>query len=224
VSAEAERPLRVVVAEDSFLTRAGVVRVLENAGFAVVGEAHDADELLAQVREQRPDVVITDIRMPPTHTDEGVRAAAVIRAELPHTGVLVLSQYVNESYALQLLGESAAGVGYLLKERVMEPQGFVDAVRQVARGGSALDPEVVARLLTPAEAEHPLAELTPREREVLGLMAEGRTNAGIAKRLWLTPKTVETHVRSILGKLDLPVSDDDHRRVLAVITYLGAAT
>ena len=142
MSAEAERPLRVVVAEDSFLTRAGIVRVLENASFAVVGEANEAGELLAQVREQRPDVVITDIRMPPTHTDEGVRAAAVIRAELPHTGVLVLSQYVKESYALELVGETVTGVGYLLKDRVMEPDGFVEAVRQVARGGSVLDPEV----------------------------------------------------------------------------------
>jgi DNA-binding NarL/FixJ family response regulator len=222
VSAEAERPLRVVVAEDSFLTRAGVVRVLENAGFAVVGEAHDAEELLAQVREQRPDVVITDIRMPPTHTDEGVRAAAVIRAELPHTGVLVLSQYVNESYALQLLGESAAGVGYLLKERVMEPQGFVDAVSQVARGGSALDPEVVAHMLDRRRVGGPIDRLTERERDALALMAQGMANAPIAAALEISEHTLQRHIGSVFAKLDLPVSSEDHRRVLAVLTYLRA--
>jgi DNA-binding NarL/FixJ family response regulator len=221
VSREAER-LRVVVAEDSFLTRAGVVRVLENAGLAVVGEAHDADELLAQVREQRPDVVITDIRMPPTHTDEGVRAAAVIRGELPHTGVLVLSQYVNESYALQLLGESAAGVGYLLKERVMEPQGFVDAVRQVARGGSALDPEVVAHMLDRRRVGGPIDRLTERERDALALMAQGMANAPIAAALEISEHTLQRHIGSVFAKLDLPVSSEDHRRVLAVLTYLRA--
>jgi DNA-binding NarL/FixJ family response regulator len=222
VSREAVRPLRVVVAEDSFLTRAGVIRVLERAGFAVVGEAHDAEELLAQVREQRPDVVITDIRMPPTHTDEGVRAAAVIRAELPHTGVLVLSQYVNESYALQLLGESAAGVGYLLKERVLEPQGFVDAVRQVARGGSALDPEVVAHMLDRRRVGGPIDRLTERERDALALMAQGMANAPIAAALEISEHTLQRHIGSVFAKLDLPVSSEDHRRVLAVLTYLRA--
>jgi DNA-binding NarL/FixJ family response regulator len=222
VNAEAERPLRVVVAEDSFLTRAGVIRVLENAGFAVVGEAHDADELLEQEREQRPDVVITDIRMPPTHTNEGVRAAAVIRAELPHTGVLVLSQYVNESYALQLLGESAAGVGYLLKDRVMEPQGFVDAVRQVARGGSALDPEVVAHMLDRRRVGGPIDRLTERERDALALMAQGMANAPIAAALEISEHTLQRHIGSVFAKLDLPVSSEDHRRVLAVLTYLRA--
>ena len=222
MSAEAERPLRVVVAEDSFLTRAGVVRVLENAGLAVVGEAHDAEELLEQVREHRPDVVITDIRMPPTHTDEGVRAAAVIRADLPHTGVLVLSQYVNESYALQLLGESAAGVGYLLKQRVMEPQGFVDAVRQVARGGSALDPEVVAHMLDRRRVGGPIDLLTERERDALALMAQGMANARIAAALQISEHTLQRHIGSVFAKLNLPVSSEDHRRVLAVLTYLRA--
>jgi DNA-binding NarL/FixJ family response regulator len=222
VNAEAERPLRVVVAEDSFLTRAGVVRVLENAGFAVVGEAHDADELLDQVREQRPDVVITDIRMPPTHTNEGLRAAAVIRAELPHTGVLVLSQYVNESYALQLLGDSAAGVGYLLKDRVMEPQGFVEAVRQVARGGSALDPEVVAHMLDRRRVGGPIDRLTDRERDALAFMAQGMANAPIAAALEISEHTLQRHIGSVFAKLDLPVSSEEHRRVLAVLTYLRA--
>jgi DNA-binding NarL/FixJ family response regulator len=222
VSREAGRPLSVVVAEDSFLTRAGVVRVLERAGFAVVGEAHDAEELLERVREQRPDVVVTDIRMPPTHTDEGVRAAAVIRAELPHTGVLVLSQYVNESYALQLLGESAAGVGYLLKERVMEPQGFVDAVRQVARGGSALDPEVVAHMLDRRRVGGPIDRLTERERDALALMAQGMANPPIAAALEISEHTLQRHIGSVFAKLDLPVSSEDHRRVLAVLTYLRA--
>ena len=196
--------------------------MLESAGFAVVGEAHDAEELLEQVREQRPDVVITDIRMPPTHTDEGVRAAAVIRAELPHTGVLVLSQYVNERYALQLLGESAAGVGYLLKERVMEPQGFVDAVSQVARGGSALDPEVVAHMLDRRRVGGPIDRLTERERDALALMAQGMANAPIAAALEISEHTLQRHIGSVFAKLDLPVSSEDHRRVLAVLTYLRA--
>ena len=222
MSAEAERPLRVVVAEDSFLTRAGVVRVLEQAGLAVVGEARDADELLEQVREQHPDVVITDIRMPPTQTDEGVRAAAVIRGELPNTGVLVLSQYVNERYALQLLGESAAGVGYLLKERVMEPRSFVDAVRQVARGGSALDPEVVAHMLDRRRVGGPIDRLTARERDALALMAQGMANAPIAAALEISEHTLQRHIGSVFAKLDLPVSSEEHRRVLAVLTYLHA--
>ena len=160
--------------------------------------------------------------MPPTHTDEGVRAAAVIRAELPHTGVLVLSQYVNESYALQLLGESAAGIGYLLKERVMEPQGFVDAVRQVARGGSALDPEVVAHMLDRRRVGGPIDRLTERERDALALMAQGMANAPIAAALDISEHTLQRHIGSVFAKLDLPVSSEDHRRVLAVLTYLRA--
>ena len=214
--------LRVVVAEDSFLTRAGVVRVLEQAGLAVVGEARDAEELLAQVREHGPDIAITDIRMPPTQTDEGVRAAAVIRAELPGTGVLVLSQYVTERYAVELLGESAAGVGYLLKARVLEPQGFVEAVRQVARGGSALDPEVVAHMLDRG-AGGPVDRLSAREREVLAEMAQGRSNAAIAAALAMGEHTLQRHIARIFAKLDLPVTGEEHRRVLAVLSYLRAA-
>jgi DNA-binding NarL/FixJ family response regulator len=217
-----EPSLRVVVAEDSFLLRAGVVRVLEGAGFAVVGEARDAEELLDQVREHRPDVVVTDIRMPPTHTDEGLRAAATIRAELPRTGVVVLSQYVKESYALQLLGDSAAGVGYLLKDRVMEPGGFAEAVRQVTRGGSALDPEVVAQMLDRRQPGGPLDDLTARELDVLAGMAEGRSNPAIAAALGITEPALQRHIGRVFAKLDLAVDTEGHRRVLAVLTYLRA--
>jgi DNA-binding NarL/FixJ family response regulator len=219
VTAGGER-LRVVVAEDAFLTRAGIVRVLEQAGCAVVGEAQDAEELLAEVRERRPDVAITDIRMPPTHTDEGVRAAAVIRAELPETGVLVLSQYVNERYALELLGDSAAGVGYLLKQRVLEPEGFVDAVRQVARGGSALDPEVVAHMLDRRRPGGSLDRLSARERDVLAEMAQGKANAAIATALGIGEHTLQRQIGSIFAKLELPATGEEHRRVLAVLAYL----
>jgi DNA-binding NarL/FixJ family response regulator len=214
--------LRVVVAEDSFLLRAGVVRVLEAAGFDVVGEAADAAELLEQVREQRPDVVVTDIRMPPTQTDEGLRAAAQIRAELPGTGVLVLSQFANQRYAVQLLGESAAGLGYLLKDRVMEPRGFADAVREVARGGSALDPEVVAQMLGGRRPGGPIDTLTDRERDVLARMAEGRSNRAIAADLGVSEHTLERDLTRIFDKLALPVDAEGHRRVLAVLTYLRA--
>lgn len=214
--------LRVVVAEDSFLTRAGVVRVLEGAGMAVVGEARDADELLDQVREHRPDVAVTDIRMPPTNTDEGVRAAESIRAEHPATAVLVLSQYVNESYARRLLGEDATGVGYLLKDRVLEPIGFADAVRQVCRGGLALDPEVVERMLERRRPGGPVDRLTAREREVLARMAEGRSNAAIATDLGVSEATLFRHINAIFGKLELAPDTDDHRRVLAVLAYLRA--
>ena len=213
--------LRVVVAEDSFLTRAGVVRVLEQAGCAVVGEARDADELLAQVREQRPDIAITDIRMPPTQTDEGVRAAATIRAELTGTGVLVLSQYVTERYAVELLGESAAGIGYLLKARVLEPQGFVEAVRQVARGGSALDPEVVAHMLDRGSGGA-IDRLSTHEREVLAEMAQGKSNAAIAVAIGIGEHTLQRHIGSIFAKLELPATGEEHRRVLAVLSYLRA--
>jgi DNA-binding NarL/FixJ family response regulator len=214
--------VRIVIAEDTVLLREGLAGLLEDAGHQVVARVGDADALLAVVAEHEPDLAVVDVRMPPRYEDEGLQAAVTIRARHPGIGVLVLSQHVEGRHIAGLLGTGA--FGYLLKDRVLDVDDFLEAAERVAVGGSALDPEVVARLLTPAEAEHPLAELTPREREVLGLMAEGRTNAGIAKRLWLTPKTVETHVRSILGKLDLPVSDDDHRRVLAVITYLGAVT
>jgi DNA-binding NarL/FixJ family response regulator len=222
VSAALDRPLRVVVAEDTFLLRAGVVRVLEDAGFEVVGEASDAEELLAQVREHRPDVVVTDIRMPPTQTDEGVRAAAVIRSELPQTGVVVLSQYVKESYAIQLLEESAAGVGYLLKDRVMEPRGFAEAVRQVARGGSALDPEVVAQMLERRRRGGPLDELSERELDVLAGMAEGRSNLAIATDLDISEHALQRDIAGIFSKLELPVGAEGHRRVLAVLMFIRA--
>ena len=222
MSAATDLPLRVVVAEDSFLLRAGVVRVLEATGFAVVGEASDAEELLDQVREHRPDVVVTDIRMPPTQTDEGLRAAAVIRSELPRTGVVVLSQHVKESYAIQLLEESAAGVGYLLKDRVMEPRGFAEAVRQVARGGSALDPEVVAQMLERRRRGGPLDALSPRELDVLAGMAEGRSNLTIASELGISEHAVHRYIAGIFTKLDLPVGAEGHRRVLAVLTYIRA--
>ncbi len=216
-------PIRVVIADDSVLLREGLVRLLNDSGFEVVGQAGDGEDLLRKVGAHKPDVAVVDVRMPPTHTDEGLRAAHAIRKQHPGTGVLVLSQYVEEAYALELLSQSTESTGYLLKDRVADVDSFTDAVRRVAGGGSALDPEVVALLLGRRRREDPLHSITPREREVLGLMAEGRTNAGIARRLWLTEKTVETHVRSILLKLGLPVSNDDHRRVLAVLTYLRAA-
>jgi DNA-binding NarL/FixJ family response regulator len=222
VSSEDDPPLRVVVAEDSFLLRAGVVRVLEDTGFVVVGEASDAEELLSQVRKHRPDVVVTDIRMPPTQTDEGVQAAAIIRSELPQTGVVVLSQYVKESYAIQLLEESATGIGYLLKDRIMEPRGFAGAVRQVARGGSALDPEVVAQMLERRRRGGPLDALSERELEVLAGMAEGRSNLAIANDLGISEHAIQRDVAGIFSKLDLPVDAEGHRRVLAVLTYIRA--
>ena len=216
-------PVRVVIAEDSVLLRAGIVRLLEESGFDVAGQAGDAEDLLRKVGAHKPDVAIIDVRMPPTHTDEGLRAAIRIRAEHPDTAVLVLSQYVEETYALELLSASTERTGYLLKDRVADVDGFTDAVRRVANGGSALDPEVVGLLLGRRLREDPLAVLSAREREVLGLMAEGLTNSGIARRLVLTERTVEGHVRSVLMKLDLPASEDAHRRVLAVIAYLRAA-
>jgi DNA-binding NarL/FixJ family response regulator len=212
--------MRVVVAEDSVLLREGVVRLLQEAGMEVVGQAGDAEDLLRKVRAHKPDVALVDIRMPPTQTDEGLRAAATIRAEQPQTGVLVLSQYVEEAYALELLAENAEGVGYLLKDRVADVERFVDSVRRVGEGGSALDPEVVARLVGRRRREDPLSVLSPREREVLGHMAEGRSNHGIAEALVVTERAVEKHVTSIFTKLNLPPAEDDHRRVLAVLTYL----
>jgi DNA-binding NarL/FixJ family response regulator len=213
--------VRVVVADDSVLLREGIVRLLdEQDGFEVVAQAADADELLRKVGAHKPDVAVVDIRMPPTNTDDGLRAALAIRAGDSGTAVLVLSQYVEEGYALDLVGDTAAGVGYLLKDRVADVDRFVDAVRRVADGGSALDPEVVAQLVGRARRDDPLAALTPREREVLGLMAEGRSNHAIAEQLVVTERAVEKHVTSIFGKLDLAPAAEDHRRVLAVLTFL----
>jgi len=214
------RGLRVVVADDSVLLREGVVRLLEENGCEVVGQAGDAEDLIRKVRAHKPDVAVVDIRMPPTNTDDGLRAALEIRGELPDTGVLVLSQYVEEGYALDLVGESAGGVGYLLKDRVADVERFVDSVRRVADGGSALDPEVVAQLVGRARRDDPLAELTPREREVLELMAEGRSNNAIAEMMVVTERAVEKHVTSIFGKLGLAPAPEDHRRVLAVLAFL----
>jgi DNA-binding NarL/FixJ family response regulator len=214
--------VRVVLAEDGVLLREGLARLLGEAGFEVVGQSTTADDLLLKVRSYSPDVAVVDIRLPPTHKDEGFRAAQEIRARHPSVGVLVLSQYLELGLAEELLADSAEGVGYLLKDRVSDVREFAAAVRRVGKGGSALDPTIVSQLLGRRRGHDPLAELTPREREVLELMAEGRTNAGIARRLWLTEKTVETHVRSILMKLGLQVSQDDHRRVMAVLAYLRA--
>jgi DNA-binding NarL/FixJ family response regulator len=214
--------MRVVLADDSVLLREGVARLLEEAGIQVVGQSGDADDLLRKVHAHRPDVAVVDVRMPPTHTDEGLRAAAAIRESHPETGVLVLSAYIDEGPALELLSDSAAGLGYLLKDRVGDIDAFVDAVRRVADGGSALDPEVVSRLLGRRRREDPLEGVTPREREVLGLMAEGRSNHAIAEQLVVTERAVEKHVTSIFGKLGLPPTQDDHRRVLAVLAYLNS--
>ena len=212
--------MRVVLAEDSVLLREGVARILDEAGFEVVGQAGDADELLLKVRSYSPDVAIVDIRMPPTHTDEGLRAAQEIREKHPTCGVLVLSQYVEATYAMELLAESAEGVGYLLKDRVSDVNEFADAVRRVGEGGSALDPTIVSQLVGRRRRDDPIDQLTPREREVLGLMAEGRSNSGIAEQLVVTDRAVEKHVTSIFSKLDLPADEQDHRRVLAVTAYL----
>jgi len=219
----AEPVMRVVLAEDSVLLREGIARLLEDAGFEVVGQAGNADELMLKVRSYSPNVAIVDIRMPPTHTDEGLRAAREIREKHSATGVLVLSQYLETAYALELLSESAEGVGYLLKDRVADIDAFVDAVRRVGEGGSALDPAVVSQLVGRQRRDDPVAELTPREREVLELMAEGRSNQAIAESLVVTERAVEKHVTSIFGKLQLPASPDDHRRVLAVLTYLRSS-
>lgn len=213
--------MRVVVADDSVLLREGIVRLLTEAGMEVVGQAGDAEDLLRKVGAHKPDVAIIDIKMPPTHTDEGLRAAAEIRERQPDVGVLVLSQYVEEGYALELVG--GAGTGYLLKDRVGDIDRFVESVRRVGEGGSALDPEVVAQLLGRRRQSDPLEGLSPREREVLGLMAEGRSNHGIAQQLVVTDRAVEKHVTNIFGKLDLPAAPDDHRRVLAVLAFVRAA-
>lgn len=214
----AVRPLTVVIAEDSVLLRAGLVALLEDAGIEVAGEAGDAEDLLRKVGAHRPAVVVTDVRMPPGHADDGLRAAAEIRRRWPGTAVLVLSQYVEARAALDLVGEDASGVGYLLKDRVGDVDGFLGAVRRVAGGGSALDPEVVAQLL--GRREDPLDALTPREREVLALMAEGRSNQAICEELVITERAVEKHVTAIFAKLGLPPAREDHRRVLAVLAYV----
>jgi DNA-binding NarL/FixJ family response regulator len=213
--------LRVVVAEDEVLLREGLVSLLDRSGFEVVGQAGDGVQLLALVREKVPDLVVVDIRMPPTHTAEGLDAARVIREELPETGILVLSAHVEVEHALTLLG-SGGGVGYLLKNRVADMADLIDTLRRIAKGGSVVDPALVQELVAARHRDDPLDALSERQREVLGLMAEGRSNAGIARQLEVTEGTVEKHVRSILAKLSLPETDGDHRRVLAVITFLEA--
>jgi DNA-binding NarL/FixJ family response regulator/class 3 adenylate cyclase len=218
----ASNGMRVVVAEDSVLLREGIARLLEDAGLEVVGQAGTADELMLKVRSYKPDVAIVDIRMPPTQTDEGLRAAKEIREKHPDTAVLVLSQYLESAYALELLSESAEGVGYLLKDRVADVPEFVAAVKRVGEGGSALDPSVVSQLVGRRRQGDPVSQLTPREREVLELMAEGLSNSAVAERLVVTERAVEKHVTSIFGKLRLGADSDTHRRVLAVLAFLRA--
>ena len=213
--------MRVVIAEDQALLREGLRRLFEDAGHEVVAAVDDGDRLRGAVSQHAPDLAVVDIRMPPTHTDEGARAARAIKEQHPEVGVLVLSQHIETRHIVELVS-AGGGFGYLLKDRVLDVDDFLDAARRVADGGSALDPQVVATLIGAPRPVAALDELSPREREVLSLMAEGRTNAGIARRLWLTEKTIETHVRTILMKLGLQVSDDDHRRVLAVLAYLRA--
>jgi DNA-binding NarL/FixJ family response regulator len=210
--------MRIVIAEDSVLLREGLTRLLAEAGHEVAAAAGDPEEFLRAVEAHQPDAVVVDVRMPPTFTDEGLRAALVVRSNWPDVGVLVLSQYVEERYASELLSERAHGVGYLLKDRVADLADFLDALERVAAGGSALDPEVVGQLL--ARSRHPLAQLTAREREVLALMAEGRSNAAIAGAMVVGEGAVEKHINSIFAKLGLPPADRDHRRVLAVLHYL----
>jgi DNA-binding NarL/FixJ family response regulator len=209
----------VILADDDVLLREGIASLLGRAGYDVVGQASDAIGLADLVREQSPDLVVVDIRMPPTHTTEGLQAASAIRAELPRVGILLLSAHVEVETAMDLL-ESGERIGYLLKSRVMDAADFIDAVERIARGGSVVDPALVQELVAARRRNDPLADLTPREREVLALMAEGRSNNGIAHRLYITEGAVEKHVRSILMKLDLPTTQDDHRRVLAVVAFL----
>jgi DNA-binding NarL/FixJ family response regulator len=232
VTAEEEHPLgagaagavrrhSVVIAEDDVLLREGLASLLERAGFEVVGLAGDGSELVAMVSERPPELVVVDIRMPPTHSTEGLDAARAIRTQFPAVGILVLSAHVDVEHAMELLA-SGEGTGYLLKSRVTDVDAFVETLERIAKGGSVVDPGLVQELVGARRRQDPLADLTAREREVLALMAEGRSNAGIARRLWVTEGTVEKHVRSILAKLPLPASDDDHRRVLAVIAYLDS--
>ena len=212
--------MRIVIGEDSVLLREGLANLLESRGFEVVARAGAAEDLLRKVRAHKPDVAVVDIRMPPLHADDGIQAAKTIRGDLPDTGVLVLSQYAEEEYATQLLEDGADGVGYLLKDRVADVDAFVDAIERVARGGSALDPQIVSSLLDRRRADDPLEGLTPKEREVLGLMAEGLTNQGIAERLVVTESAVERHVTGIFSKLRLDAMPHGHRRVLAVLRFL----
>jgi serine/threonine-protein kinase PknK len=214
--------VRVVIAEDSALLREGLARILTDGGFEVLAQARDADELLDAVRRHKPDVAVVDVRMPPGHSDEGARAAREIRDTWPEVRVLLLSQVIEARHALALVSQRPDGFGYLLKDRVLEIDDFLEAVRRVGRGGSAIDPEVISELVGRRRDGDPLAELSPREREVLGLMAEGLSNGGICRRLFLSPKTVETHVTSIFGKLGLMPAPDEHRRVLAVLAFLNS--
>jgi DNA-binding NarL/FixJ family response regulator len=210
--------VRIVIGEDSALFREGLARLLTDAGHEIVGKAEDAPTLIARVLDQKPDLAIIDIRMPPERTDDGARAARQLRETHPELGIVLLSQHLETRHSVELV--TRGKFGYLLKDRVFDVEDFLDALRRIAAGGSALDPEVVAGLITPRRND-PLSALTSREREVLALMAEGRTNLGIARRLWLTDRTVETHVSSIMGKLGLADGDEDHRRVLAVLAWLG---
>jgi DNA-binding NarL/FixJ family response regulator len=212
--------MRIVIADDAVLLREGAARLLIEAGHDVVAQAGDADDLLRKVRAHKPDVAIVDVRMPPDNLDDGLRAALEIRDELPGVGILLLSQYVEDRYLGRLLAGGAEGVGYLLKERVAEVERLTEAVERVAEGGSVLDPEVISRMLGRSREKGPLDDLTGREREVLALMAEGRTNRAIAEQLFVSERAVERHVTSIFGKLDLPATNQDHRRVLAVLAYL----
>jgi len=212
--------VRVVIAEDSALLREGLARILAEGGFEVAGQCANADELHDVVRRRRPNVAVVDVRMPPTNTDEGARAARELREQYPEMGVLLLSQVVEAAHALALFSERPEGFGYLLKDRVLEIDDFLEAVRRVGRGGTAIDPDVIAQLLGRPREDDPLSELTPREREVLALMAEGLSNRGICGRLFLSPKTVEAHVKNIFMKLGLMPAPDDHRRVLAVLAFL----
>ena len=212
--------MRIVIADDAALIREGVAHLLTNAGFEVVAQVGNGDALLASVRDRRPDVALIDIRMPPTHTDEGVRAAQQIRSSYPETAVVVLSQHLEAAYALRLIEESPERVGYLLKERVGRVEHLVDAIERVAAGECVVDRAVVDELIADRGAADPAEPLTPREREILALMAEGRSNQGICKALWLSPKTVEAHIRNVFGKLGITAASEDNRRVLAVLTYL----
>jgi DNA-binding NarL/FixJ family response regulator len=216
------QPLRVVIAEDSVLIREGLARLITEGGGTIVAKVGDGPSFVAAVEEHHPDVSVVDVRMPPSQRDEGLRAAIEARHRVPGTPVLVLSQYVERQYATELLADRAGGVGYLLKDRVADVREFMDALRRVARGGTALDPEVVAQLMVPRHADDRLRSLTPREREVLAAMAEGRTNLGIAELLSISEGATEKHITNIFGKLDLPDTENDHRRVLAVLAYLGS--
>jgi DNA-binding NarL/FixJ family response regulator len=213
--------MRAVIAEDSLLLREGLAKLLEGAEIEVVAQVGNAEELLLKIRSYKPDVAIVDVRMPPTQTDEGAQAAEQIRTLHPEVGVLLLSQVVEARTALRLFSERAEGFGYLLKDRVVEVDDFLDAVRRVAHGGTAIDPEVVAQLVGRRRPDDPLRDLTERERDVLALMAEGRSNNGIGRKLFLSPKTIETHIHRIFWKLELETTTDDHRRVLAVLAFLG---